>query len=40
MGPGDGRAALRHGTVHANGQRIHYVEQGSGPLIVALHGYP
>ncbi len=30
----------RHGVVHANGQRIHFVDEGEGPLIVLLHGFP
>src|SRR4249920_2077730 len=31
---------LKHGTVQANGISIHYVEQGSGPLVVMCHGFP
>src|SRR3954447_17643018 len=30
----------RHGTVHANGIRLHYVEQGEGPLVLLVHGFP
>jgi pimeloyl-ACP methyl ester carboxylesterase len=30
----------KHGTVQANGITIHYVEQGSGPLVVMCHGFP
>jgi pimeloyl-ACP methyl ester carboxylesterase len=31
---------LKHGTLAANGISIHYVEQGSGPLVVMCHGFP
>ena len=31
---------LKHGDVHSNGIRMHYVEQGSGPLVVLCHGWP
>jgi pimeloyl-ACP methyl ester carboxylesterase len=32
---------LRHGTAEVgDGVRIHYVEQGSGPLVVLVHGFP
>jgi pimeloyl-ACP methyl ester carboxylesterase len=31
---------LRHGTIEANGINIHFVEQGSGPLVVFCHGFP
>jgi len=31
---------LHHGTLRANGIDIHYVEQGSGPLVVFCHGFP
>ncbi|ACU96887.1 alpha/beta fold hydrolase [Saccharomonospora viridis] len=27
-------------TVTANGQRFHYAEQGEGPLVLLLHGFP
>lgn len=34
-------AALRHGEAEvADGVRLHYVEAGSGPLVVLLHGFP
>jgi pimeloyl-ACP methyl ester carboxylesterase len=33
-------AGRRHGVVRANGIRIHFVEEGEGPMIVLLHGYP
>ncbi|MHB8378097.1 MAG: alpha/beta fold hydrolase [Dehalococcoidia bacterium] len=29
-----------HGFVEANGIRFHYVEQGTGPLVLLLHGFP
>ena len=29
-----------HATVRANGQRFHLVEQGSGPLVLLIHGFP
>ena len=32
--------ALTHGTIEANGINIHYVEQGTGPLVVLCHGFP
>src|SRR5690349_18327502 len=28
----------RHGFADANGIRLHYVEQGEGPLLLLLHG--
>ena len=31
---------MTHRTVTANGQRIHLVEQGEGPLVVLIHGFP
>src|SRR5271165_5933924 len=31
---------LRHGDATANGIHIHYVEQGSGPLVLLCHGFP
>jgi pimeloyl-ACP methyl ester carboxylesterase len=31
---------FKHGTLAANGISIHYVEQGSGPLVVLCHGFP
>lgn len=30
----------RHAFVEANGVRFHYVEQGDGPLVLLLHGFP
>ena len=29
-----------HGTVNANGIRLHYVEAGTGPLVLFCHGWP
>jgi pimeloyl-ACP methyl ester carboxylesterase len=31
---------MKHGTVIANGIRIHYAEAGDGPLVVMCHGWP
>ena len=31
---------LRHGRITANGIEIHFVEQGEGPLVLFLHGFP
>ena len=31
---------LQHHTVQTNGIKMHYVEQGTGPLIVLCHGWP
>lgn len=33
-------AGLEHCFVTTNGIRMHYVEQGSGPLVVLCHGWP
>jgi len=33
-------AEMKHGTVETNGIRMHYVEHGSGPLVVMCHGFP
>jgi pimeloyl-ACP methyl ester carboxylesterase len=33
-------AALRHRTIEAAAGRLHLVEQGSGPLVLLLHGFP
>jgi len=33
-------ADIRHHTVQANGIRQHYLEAGSGPPVVLLHGFP
>src|SRR4051795_525277 len=30
----------RHRVVSANGIRIHLVEQGEGPLVLLIHGFP
>ena len=37
-GTGDSAANLRY--VEANGLRFAYLEQGSGPLVLLLHGFP
>jgi hypothetical protein len=34
------RGLLREGQVTANGLRFAYLEGGSGPLVVLLHGWP
>jgi pimeloyl-ACP methyl ester carboxylesterase len=31
---------MREGVVQANGLRFHYLEAGSGPLVLCLHGFP
>lgn len=31
---------MMHGYAQANGVRLHYVEQGTGPLVILLHGFP
>ena len=33
-------AELQHKFVDTNGIRMHYVEQGNGPLVVLCHGWP
>ena len=33
-------AELKHGFANANGIKMHYVEAGSGPLVVLCHGWP
>ena len=33
-------ADLQHRDIDVNGLRMHVVEQGSGPLVVLLHGFP
>jgi pimeloyl-ACP methyl ester carboxylesterase len=33
-------AEPKHQFVTTNGIRMHYVEQGSGPLVVMCHGWP
>jgi pimeloyl-ACP methyl ester carboxylesterase len=36
----DDPSAYTHKFVQANGIRIHYVEEGTGPLVILLHGVP
>lgn len=31
---------ISHGFVHTNGIRMHYAEQGEGPLVLLCHGWP
>ena len=31
---------LSHHRVHVNGTELHYVEMGTGPLVLLLHGFP
>lgn len=33
-------ASFRHTTITANGIAIHYVDEGTGPLVILLHGFP
>jgi len=33
-------AAFTHHVIEANGIAIHYVDEGAGPLIILLHGFP
>src|SRR5690242_2670453 len=33
-------AELQHKFVITNGIRLHYVEQGAGPLVLLCHGFP
>ena len=33
-------AEFRHRTVEAPAGRIHLVEQGTGPLVLLVHGFP
>jgi epoxide hydrolase 4 len=42
MQPGQGTAAAtaRDAYAEVNGVRLHYVEEGKGPLILFLHGFP
>ena len=35
-----GEETWTHGDVETNGVRLHYVEQGEGPLVILLHGFP
>ena len=32
--------AMRHRVVNARGTRIHLVEEGEGPLVLLVHGFP
>lgn len=34
------RTTVRHRTVEANGIRLHIAEEGEGPLVLLLHGFP
>jgi pimeloyl-ACP methyl ester carboxylesterase len=36
----DDPQSFRHHFASVNGIRLHYVEEGQGPLVVLLHGYP
>ena len=31
---------LSHHRVHVNGTDLHYVEMGTGPLVLLMHGFP
>src|SRR5277367_332856 len=33
-------AEMQHKFVETNGIRMHYVEQGTGPLVLLCHGFP
>ena len=37
---GQSGVEFEHGTITANGIDIHFVEQGEGPLVLFLHGFP
>jgi epoxide hydrolase 4 len=37
---GEQAPGLSHGYAEVDGVRLHYVEAGSGPLVVLLHGFP
>jgi epoxide hydrolase A/B len=37
---GDDPQRFRHHVAAVNGIRLHYVEEGQGPLVILLHGYP
>ena len=39
-GDGAGGAVRTEGFVDSDGVKIHYVTQGSGPLLVMIHGFP
>ena len=32
--------SMRHRVVNARGTRIHLVEEGEGPLVLLVHGFP
>ncbi|MBI3799352.1 MAG: alpha/beta hydrolase [Deltaproteobacteria bacterium] len=32
--------SLQHGSAYVNGVRLHYVTQGTGKLVILLHGFP
>ncbi len=34
------RLNITHNYAHLNGIRLHYVEAGTGPLVILLHGFP
>ncbi|HEX8828755.1 MAG TPA: alpha/beta hydrolase [Xanthobacteraceae bacterium] len=36
----DDPRAFKHQFADVNGIRLHYVEEGQGPLVILLHGYP
>ncbi|OKI05864.1 alpha/beta hydrolase [Kitasatospora xanthocidica] len=40
MGSCELNDAIKHGEVVVNGVRLHYAEQGEGPLVLLLHGFP
>ncbi|MFF2544742.1 alpha/beta fold hydrolase [Kitasatospora sp. NPDC058063] len=40
MGSGELNDAIKHGEIEVNGVRLHYAEQGEGPLVLLLHGFP
>ena len=33
-------SSLKHDRIISNGIQLHYVTQGSGPLMLMLHGFP
>jgi epoxide hydrolase 4 len=37
---GGAHSELREGYADVDGQRLHYIEAGEGPLVVLLHGFP
>src|SRR6266480_4790862 len=38
--PAAGHTAATHSIVESNGIRIHVVEEGEGPLVLLVHGFP